>query len=47
MELQLVNPGQEIAPGTFETSRTPDPAAITDILELANAVLTYEAGPEP
>ncbi|MGW6172134.1 hypothetical protein ACWF5H_01455 [Arthrobacter sp. NPDC055138] len=41
LELQLVNPGQEIAPGTFATSRTPDPVAITKILELANAVITY------
>lgn len=41
LELQVVNPGQEIAPGTFETSRIPDPGAITKILNLANAVLTY------
>lgn len=41
LELQLVTPGQEIAPGTFETSRIPDPAAITKILNLANEVLTY------
>lgn len=41
LELQEVNPGKEIAPGTFATERIPDPGAITKILNLANAVLTY------
>lgn len=41
LELQVVEPGREIAPGTFETSRIPNPEAITKILNLANAVLTY------
>lgn len=41
MELQFVRPEREIAPGIFETSRTPDPDAITKILNLTNSVLSY------
>ncbi|MBE4718865.1 hypothetical protein DAD99_12120 [Pseudarthrobacter sp. AB1] len=41
LELQIVNPGKEIAPGLFETDRAPDPVAITKILNLANSVVTY------
>lgn len=41
LELQFVEPGREIVPGTFETTRIPNPEAITKILNLANAVLTY------
>jgi hypothetical protein len=41
LELQIVNAGKEILPGLFETDRAPDPVAITKILKLADAVLTY------
>jgi len=41
LELQFVEPEREIRPGTFETSRVPNPEAIIKILNLANAVLTY------
>lgn len=41
LELQIVNLGREISPGQFATDRTPDPEAITRILKLADAVLTY------
>ncbi|MET3921916.1 hypothetical protein [Arthrobacter sp. UYEF20] len=41
LELQIVEPGREISPGQFATDRTPDPGAITKVLKLADAVLTY------
>ena len=41
LELQIVKPRKEISPGLFATDRAPDPAAITRILKLADAVLTY------
>lgn len=41
LELQVVNPGKEILPGLYETDRAPDPLAITKILKVADAVLTY------
>jgi hypothetical protein len=41
LELQIVNPRSGISPGQFATDRVPDPTAITKILKLADAVLTY------
>jgi hypothetical protein len=41
LEVQIVDPGKEIAPGLLETDRVPDPVAITKILKFANSVLTY------
>ncbi|WP_350005117.1 hypothetical protein [Pseudarthrobacter sp. WHRI 8279] len=41
LELQFVNPEEEISPGQFATDRIPDPAAITHILNLAGSILSY------
>ena len=41
LELQIIDPGDQIAIGQFETWRAPDPLAITRILNLADAVLSY------